>query len=193
MANLACTKCGERAVSKCPYCRHIVPENQAGTTFDNLVTTEIKELADESGKKHKVVSLKLSFDEDVTTEKVIEVFAHHSEMTLKNYQAWNFVLCVHRWDFLPGEESSTGCGHKSPLPFADEEGSLLTEAEYFAAFEVPVAEGLSPSWNIAIAQEAKTTESMKAQVDAAEADSERSMAAYKELYSTMLRFDTIEG
>ena len=63
------------------------------------------------------------------------------------------------------------------------EGRLLTDEEYFAAFEEPVAEGRSPSWNIAIAQEAKTTESMKAQVDAAEADSERSMAAYKDLYA----------
>jgi hypothetical protein len=175
--------------------------------FDKLVTTEIKELADDSSEKHKVVSLKLSFDEDVTTEKVLEVFAHHSEMTLTNYKAWNFVLCVHRWDFLPGEESSTGCGHKSPLPFADEggsnapppEGSLLTQQEREESMrsagqlQRATDQPVSIFAAMCIAQDAKTTESMKAQVDAAEADSERSMAAYKELYSTMLRFDTVEG
>jgi len=63
------------------------------------------------------------------------------------------------------------------------EDRLLTEAEYFAAFEAPVAEGRSPSWNIAIAQDAKTAESMQAQVDAAEADAARSMAAYKDAYA----------
>ena len=63
------------------------------------------------------------------------------------------------------------------------EDRLLTEAEYFAAFEASVAEGRSPSWNIAIAQDAKTAESMQAQVDAAEADAARSMAAYKDAYA----------
>ena len=61
---------------------------------------------------------------------------------------------------------------------------LLTEAEYFAAFEAPVSEGRSPCWNIAIAQDAKTTRAMQAQVDAAEADAARSMAAYKDLYAS---------
>ena len=60
------------------------------------------------------------------------------------------------------------------------EGRLLTDEEYFAAFEEPVAEGRSPCWNIAIAQDAKTTRAMQAQVDAAEADAARSMAAYKD-------------
>jgi len=63
------------------------------------------------------------------------------------------------------------------------EDRLLTDEEYFAAFEVPVSEGRSPSWNIAIAQDAKTAESMQAQVDAAEADAARSMAAYKDAYA----------
>jgi hypothetical protein len=60
---------------------------------------------------------------------------------------------------------------------------LLTDEEYFAAFEEPVAEGRSPTWNIIIAQDAKTAESMQAQVDAAEADAARSMAAYKDAYA----------
>ena len=64
------------------------------------------------------------------------------------------------------------------------EGRLLTDEEYFAAFEEHVAEGCSPSWNIAIAQDAKTAESMQTQVDAAEADAARSMAAYKDLYAS---------
>jgi len=63
------------------------------------------------------------------------------------------------------------------------EDRLLTDEEYFAAFEEPVAEGRSPTWNIAIAQDAKTAESMQAQVDAAEADAARSMAAYKDAYA----------
>ena len=62
--------------------------------------------------------------------------------------------------------------------------SLLTEAEYFAAFEAPVSEGRSPCWNIAIAQDAKTAEFFQAQVDAAEADAARSMAAYKDAYAS---------
>ena len=37
---------------------------------------------------------------------------------------------------------------------------------------------------VCIAQDKKTAESMKAQVDAAEADAERSMAAYKDLYAS---------
>ena len=60
---------------------------------------------------------------------------------------------------------------------------LLTEAEYFAAFEAPVSEGRSPCWNIAIAQDKKTANFFQAQVDAAEADSARSMAAYKDAYA----------
>ena len=60
------------------------------------------------------------------------------------------------------------------------EDRLLTDEEYFAAFEEPVVEGHSPSWNIAIAQDAKTAEFFQAQVDAAEADAARSMAAYKD-------------
>ena len=63
------------------------------------------------------------------------------------------------------------------------EGRLLTDEEYFAAFEEPVAEGRSPSWNIAIAQDKKTAGFFQDQVDAAEADAERSMAAYKDLYA----------
>jgi len=64
---------------------------------------------------------------------------------------------------------------------------LLTQEEYFAAFEEPVAEGRSPCWNIAIAQDAKTAEFFQAQVDAAEADAARSMAAYKDLYAARKR------
>ena len=60
---------------------------------------------------------------------------------------------------------------------------LLTDEEYFAAFEEPVAEGRSPTWNIIIAQDAKTTRAMQDQVDAAEADAARSMAAYKDAYA----------
>jgi hypothetical protein len=63
------------------------------------------------------------------------------------------------------------------------EDRLLTEAEYFAAFEAPVSEGHSPCWNIAIAQDKKTAEFFQAQVDAAEADAARSMAAYKDAYA----------
>jgi hypothetical protein len=63
------------------------------------------------------------------------------------------------------------------------EDRLLTEAEYFAAFEEPVAEGRSPTWNIIIAQDAKTARAMQDQVDAAEADAARSMAAYKDAYA----------
>jgi len=63
------------------------------------------------------------------------------------------------------------------------EDRLLTEAEYFAAFEEPVAEGRSPTWNIAVAQDAKTANFFQAQVDAAEADAARSMAAYKDAYA----------
>ena len=63
------------------------------------------------------------------------------------------------------------------------EGRLLTDEEYFAAFEVPVSEGRSPSWNIAIAQDAKTARAMQDQVDAAEAVAARSMAAYKDAYA----------
>ena len=63
------------------------------------------------------------------------------------------------------------------------EGRLLTDEEYFAAFEAPVSEGRSPCWNIAIAQDAKTAEFFQAQVDAAEADAARSMAAYKGAYA----------
>ena len=61
---------------------------------------------------------------------------------------------------------------------------LLTDEEYFAAFEATVSEGRSPCWNIAIAQDAKTTRAMQAQVDAAEADAARSMAAYKDAYAS---------
>ena len=61
---------------------------------------------------------------------------------------------------------------------------LLTDEEYFAAFEASVAEGRSPCWNIAIAQDKKTAEFFQAQVDAAEADAARSMAAYKDLYAS---------
>jgi hypothetical protein len=64
------------------------------------------------------------------------------------------------------------------------EDRLLTDEEYFAAFEVPVSEGRSPSWNIAIAQDKKTANFFQAQVDAAEADAARSMAAYKDLYAS---------
>jgi len=67
------------------------------------------------------------------------------------------------------------------------EDRLLTDEEYFAAFEEPVAEGRSPTWNIAIAQDAKTANFFQAQVDAAEADSERSMAAYKDAYAARKR------
>jgi len=63
------------------------------------------------------------------------------------------------------------------------EDRLLTDEEYFAAFEEPVAEKRSPSWNIAIAQDKKTAEFFQAQVDAAEADAARSMAAYKDAYA----------
>ena len=63
------------------------------------------------------------------------------------------------------------------------EDRLLTDEEYFAAFEAPVSEGRSPCWNIAIAQDAKTAEFFQAQVDAAEADAARSMAAYKDAYA----------
>jgi hypothetical protein len=91
------------------------------------------------------------------------------------------------------------------------EGRLLTDEEYFAAFEAPVVEGRSPCWNIAIAQDAKTAAHMQAkldyqkrnleesrsvidvqdrlilklqaQVDAAKADAARSMAAYKDAYA----------
>jgi len=69
------------------------------------------------------------------------------------------------------------------------EGRLLTDEEYFAAFEASVVEGRSPCWNIAIAQDAKTAESMQAQVDAAEADAARSMAAYKDLYAARKRME----
>ena len=64
---------------------------------------------------------------------------------------------------------------------------LLTDEEYFAAFEIPVSEGHSPCWNIAIAQDKKTAEFFQAQVDAAEADAARSMAAYKDLYAARKR------
>jgi hypothetical protein len=64
------------------------------------------------------------------------------------------------------------------------EDRLLTDEEYFAAFEAPVSEGRSPCWNIAIAQDAKTAEFFQAQVDAAEADAARSMAAYKDAYAS---------
>ena len=64
------------------------------------------------------------------------------------------------------------------------EDRLLTDEEYFAAFEEPVAEGRSPTWNIIIAQDKKTAEFFQAQVDAAEADAARSMAAYKDLYAS---------
>ena len=70
-------------------------------------------------------------------------------------------------------------GSNAPPP----EGRLLTDEEYFVAFEEPVSEGRSPSWNIAIAQDKKTAGFFQAQVDAAEADAERSMAAYKDLYA----------
>jgi hypothetical protein len=66
---------------------------------------------------------------------------------------------------------------------------LLTDEEYFAAFEATVSEGRSPCWNIAIAQDAKTTRAMQAQVDAAEADAARSMAAYKDLYAARKRME----
>jgi len=65
----------------------------------------------------------------------------------------------------------------------ESEDRLLTDEEYFAAFEEPVTEGRSPCWNIAIAQDAKTARFFQAQVDVAEADAERSMAAYKDLYA----------
>ena len=63
------------------------------------------------------------------------------------------------------------------------EDRLLTDEEYFAAFEEPVAEGRSPTWNIIIAQDAKTERAMQDQVDAAEADAARSMAAYKDAHA----------
>ena len=63
------------------------------------------------------------------------------------------------------------------------EDRLLTQEEYFAAFEASVAEGRSPCWNIAIAQDKKTAEFFQAQVDAAKADAARSMAAYKDAYA----------
>ena len=63
------------------------------------------------------------------------------------------------------------------------EDRLLTQEEYFAAFEASVAEGRSPSWNIAIAQDKKTADFFQDQVDAAEADAARSMAAYKDAYA----------
>ena len=69
------------------------------------------------------------------------------------------------------------------------EDRLLTDEEYFAAFEAPVAEGRSPCWNIAIAQDAKTADFFQAQVDAAEADAARSMAAYKDLYAARKRME----
>ena len=40
-----------------------------------------------------------------------------------------------------------------------------------------------------IAQDAKTARAMQAQVDAAEADAARSMAAYKDLYATRKRME----
>ena len=64
------------------------------------------------------------------------------------------------------------------------EDRLLTDEEYFAAFEASVAEGRSPCWNIAIAQDKKTAEFFQDQVDAAEADAAMSMAAYKDLYAS---------
>ena len=69
------------------------------------------------------------------------------------------------------------------------EDRLLTDEEYFAAFEKPVAEGRSPCWNIAIAQDKKTAEFFQDQVDAAEADAARSMAAYKDLYAARKRME----
>jgi hypothetical protein len=66
---------------------------------------------------------------------------------------------------------------------------LLTDEEYFAAFEEPVAEGRSPTWNIAIAQDKKTAEFFQDQVDAAEADAARSMAAYKDAYAARKRME----
>jgi hypothetical protein len=77
------------------------------------------------------------------------------------------------------------------------EGRLLTQQEREEAMRAAgqlqreTDQPVSVFEAVCVAQDKKTAGFIQTQVDAAEADAERSMAAYKDLYSTMLRFDTM--
>ncbi|KKN78699.1 hypothetical protein LCGC14_0347660 [marine sediment metagenome] len=101
MAKVACTKCGEKGSSKCPFCRSIFLNNQElayaelvvnVSETDNSVVLTVnlaKKTAD--GKKRPL-------------EEMMQTLKTLSEQSPG-------LLCLHSFDFEKEQESSIGCGH----------------------------------------------------------------------------------
>ena len=116
MSNIKCKKCGEFAYSKCPYCRNIFPEDQIVTFYSNMITVK-QEVIPADQWVDNLPRTKITFsintwhvpDEKETPEQQFLVLLKG----LLKLEYPERALCNHRWEFLPGESSSIGCGHHS--------------------------------------------------------------------------------
>jgi hypothetical protein len=103
--NIVCRKCGETAISKCPYCRNVFPKNQLATSVSNMITF------DRDGQKLIVdVSYHSGENEfDKNVESALGTLLYY--LGLLQVEDLPVVLCDHAWEFKPGEASTIGCGH----------------------------------------------------------------------------------
>lgn len=144
MPEIYCKKCGLRGHSKCPYCRSIFPAHSHGLSdndalrqmaqeyFENFVEVGLYENDEQRRKEDyeklnngESVRFRVSFwtysnDRSYALASILERLAEL--LPLVNIKV---AACIHEWEFMPGQESSIGCGHKGkkrakvpPDPFA---------------------------------------------------------------------------
>jgi len=118
MSNIQCKLCGAKANSKCPYCRNIFPEDQITTMYSNLIELKKEEVPGDKwmdGVPRQQISLTITTHRRLEEKESAEDILLGLVKGLANLEHPEQVLCVHQWEFLPGEESSIGCGHGNKI------------------------------------------------------------------------------
>lgn len=128
MARVICSKCGATAISKCPYCRNVFPDNQmeallsqvirtTTTQTDNQITVQfeyhgyLKEGQDPAEKARECFEALAEFIADMMAESKDRKAATNARWSTPSLTQF---LCEHEWTFVEGEHSDIGCGHGKP-------------------------------------------------------------------------------
>ena len=117
MAKIVCIKCGVRGLSKCPHCRSSFMDRNPDLVVQEaleFVESRIKVQGDrqigEDGKQKYTISF---WTYATTNDEAMERMLRMLRNNLPDIpgRLLKVAGCDHEWHFLPGEESSIGCGH----------------------------------------------------------------------------------
>jgi len=104
MPNVVCKKCGAEAISKCPYCRSVFPEDQHDSLMSYLLKFDIKTV-------NEVDWLEVSWFMGNGSERRNAAWGLNKLKEALNGLDLEKYCCDHEWVFKPGEHSRIDCGH----------------------------------------------------------------------------------